>query len=48
MHTFEIRVRLPGGGEQRLVIQAATREKAEAQAEAQTGGKVLAERQLPS
>ncbi len=47
MLTFEIRVRLPHGGEQKLVVRANNRQNAEAMAAAQTGGKVLGGRQIP-
>lgn len=46
MLTFEIRVRMPHGGEQTFIIQASNRRNAEAQAAAQTGGKVLGGRQI--
>lgn len=46
-HTYEIRVRLPHGGEQKLLVQATNRRNAEAAAAAQTSGKVLGGRQLP-
>jgi len=48
MLTFEIRVKMPHGGEQRIVVQATNRNNAEAMAAAQTGGKVLGGRQLSS
>ena len=48
MLTFEFRVRMPRGGEQKIVVRANNRRNAEAMAEAQTGGKVLGGRQLPS
>lgn len=44
---FEIRVRLPHGGEQKIVVQANNRRNAEEMAASQTGGKVLGGRQLP-
>jgi hypothetical protein len=46
MLTFEIRVKLPKGGEQKVVVQSNNRANAEAAAAAQTGGKVLGGRQL--
>lgn len=46
--TFELRVKMPHGGEQKIVVQATNRKNAEAMAEAQTGGKVMGGRQLPS
>lgn len=46
MLTFEIRVRLPRGGEQKIVVRATNRANAEAMAEAQTGGKALGGRQI--
>jgi hypothetical protein len=39
---------MPHGGEQKIVVQATNRRNAESMAEAQTGGKVLGARQLPS
>ena len=48
MLTYELRVRMPRGGEQKIVVSATNRRNAEAMAEAQTGGKVLGGRQLPS
>lgn len=48
MATYEIRVKMPKGGEQKVVVQANNRANAEAMAAAQTGGKVLGGRQLPS
>lgn len=48
MLTFEFRVRMPHGGEQKIVVRANNRRNAEAMAEAQTGGKVLGGRQLAS
>jgi hypothetical protein len=48
MLTFELRVRMPRGGEQKIVVRANNRANAEAMASAQTGGKVLGGRQLPS
>lgn len=45
--TFEIRVRLPHGGEQKIVVRSNNRQNAEAMAAAQTGGKVLGGRQIP-
>jgi hypothetical protein len=48
MLTFEFRIRMPRGGEQRVIVRATDRRNAEAMAEAQTGGKVLCGRQLPS
>jgi hypothetical protein len=47
LHTYEIRVRLPHGGEQKLRVQATNRRNAEAAAAAQTGGKVLGGRRVP-
>jgi hypothetical protein len=46
LHTYEIRVRLPVGGESELLVQATNRVNAEAAAAAQTGGKVLGGRQV--
>jgi len=46
MLKFEIRVKMPHGGEQKVVVQASNRKNAEAQAAAQSGGKVLGGRQL--
>lgn len=46
MLTFEIRVKMPHGGEQKFVIQATSRKNAEAQAAAMSGGKVLGGRQI--
>ena len=48
MLKFEVRVQLPHGGEQKIIIQSNNRKNAEAAAEAQTGGKVQGGRQLPS
>jgi hypothetical protein len=48
MPKFELRVKLPNGGEQKIVVESNNRKNAEAAAEAQTGGKVLGGRQLPS
>ena len=48
MLTFELRVRLPHGGEQKIVIRAHNRRNAEAMADSQTCGRVLGGRQLPS
>lgn len=48
MLTFELRVRMPPCGEQKIVVRATHRRNAEALAEAQAGGKVLGRRQLPS
>ena len=48
MLTFELRVRMPHGGEQEIMLRAANRCNAEAMAEAQSGGKVLGGRQLLS
>ncbi|HNU11209.1 MAG TPA: hypothetical protein PKJ45_07570 [Rubrivivax sp.] len=48
MLTFEFRVRMPRGGEQKIIVRANNRRNAEAMAEAQTGGKVLGGRQLAS
>ena len=48
MLTFELRVRMPQGGEQKIIVRATNRRNAEAMAESQTGGKVLGGRQLPS
>jgi hypothetical protein len=48
MLTFEIRVKLPKGGEAKVVVKSNNRANAEAAAAAQTGGKVLGGRQLPS
>jgi len=48
MLKFEFRVKLPHGGEQRIIIQSNNRKNAEAAAEARTGGKVQGGRQLPS
>ncbi len=47
MLTFEFRVRMPSGGEQKVVVRASNRRNAETMAAAQTGGKVLGGRQLP-
>ena len=47
MLLFEIRVRMPNGGEQKLVLRATNRKNAEAMAAAQTRGRVLGGRQLP-
>jgi hypothetical protein len=46
MLTFEIRVKMPHGGEQKFIVQASNRQNAEAQAAAQSGGKVLGGRQI--
>ena len=46
MLTFEIRVKMPHGGEQTFTIQASNRQNAEAQAAAMSGGKVLGGRQV--
>ena len=43
---FELRVRMPRGGEQTFLIIARDRPNAEATAAAQTGGKVLGGRQV--
>ncbi len=43
---FEFRVRMPHGGEQKIVVHATNRRNAEAMAAAQTGGKVLGGRQI--
>jgi len=48
MLKFEIRVKLPKGGETKVVIMSTSRANAEVAAAAQTGGKVLGGRQLPS
>lgn len=48
MLKFEIRVKLPHGGEQKVVVSATNRRNADAAAEAQTGGKALGGRQLAS
>jgi hypothetical protein len=48
MLKFELRVKMPHGGEQKVIVQATNRKNAEAMAEAQTGGKVMGGRQLPS
>ena len=48
MLVFEFRVKMPHGGEQIMIIRANNRRNAEAMAEAQTGGKVMGDRQLPS
>lgn len=48
MLIFEFRVRMPNGGEQKIIVRANNRRNAEAMAAAQTGGKVLGGRQLPS
>ena len=47
LHTFELRVKMPHGGEQRIIVQATNRKNAEAMAAAQTGGKVMGGRQVP-
>ena len=46
MLRFELRVKMPHGGEQKIVVSASNRRNAEAAAEAQTGGKVLGGRQI--
>ncbi|MFT4102986.1 MAG: hypothetical protein QM674_18530 [Burkholderiaceae bacterium] len=44
---FEVRVKLPFGGEQRIFVSARNFKDASAQAEAKTGGKALGGRQIP-
>ena len=41
MLTFEVRVRMPHGGEQKFIVRANNRRNAAAMAEAQKGSKVL-------
>ena len=48
MPTFELTVRTPSGGEQKVIVRAVNRRNAEAMAEAQPGSKVLGGRHLPS
>lgn len=48
MQTYESRVKMPNGSEQKIVVKANSRQNAEAMAAAMTGGKVLGGRQLPS
>ena len=48
MSKYQFRVRMPSGGEQRIIINANNRRDAEAMAQAQTNGKVLGGNQLPS
>jgi hypothetical protein len=45
---FEIRVAMPHGGQRQIVVEASNRKNAEAAAAAQTGGRVLGGRQLPT
>ena len=47
MLKFELRVKMPHGGEMKVVVQASNRRNAERMAEAQTGGRVLGGRQIP-
>jgi hypothetical protein len=45
---FEIRVAMPHGGQQQIIIEASNRRNAESSAASQTGGRVLGGRQLPT
>jgi hypothetical protein len=47
LHPYKIRVRLPHGGEQKLLVHATSRRNAEAAAAAQAGGTRLGGRQVP-
>jgi hypothetical protein len=48
MAKYEIRVRIPGAGQEKVIIEASNLQKARKMAEASTGGKVLGSRQVSS